>query len=104
MGIGCQGARQNADGIVATVAVTSELDSLGARKNVHAGSVEGCSEGVRMKGLPPHGVRLRMAVLAIFGARVSAWLNESSGFCERIAGCRHLPWAEPVAVAVGVGG
>ncbi len=84
--VGVERAGQNANRIVATIAMAGEFDPLGAGKDVDAGAVERRAEGVGVQRLTPLVVGLLVAVPAVFGIGKGACRQKFLAFDGCVAG------------------
>src|SRR5580704_10294250 len=100
MGLLGQAARNDSDRVVATIAVTRELDAFGTDQDVNAGAVERRTEGVGVQGLPPLVVGLFVAVSAIFGLGKSTGPNEIVGLGGGVTRKRKVIFAETKIVGL----
>ena len=77
---------QNADRVVAAIAVAREFDALGAHENVDAGAIERRAEGIGMQRLAPLVVGLLVAVPAV--SRIGKGAGRQESPCLRPLRCR----------------
>ena len=89
-----QCSRENANRIVAAIAVAGEFHAFGAQQNVHALAIERRAEGVGVESLAPLVVGLLMAVAAVACIGKRAGRKKVVAFHRRIARERNAVLGE----------
>lgn len=96
-----ESASKHTDRIVAAIAMPSELDTLGVRKDVDASPIKRGAEGIRVKRLPPLTVSLLVAMLAILRGRKSSRLHKTAVLHDGVAWRGKLIQAEAKVISPG---
>ena len=89
-----QASGQNADGIVAAIAVTREFNPFRPEQYVHAGAIERSAKRIRVQRLTPLAVSFLMTTAAVFGLGEGAGLDEIVAFDGGVPGGGQLARSE----------
>ena len=75
-----EGAGEDADWVVAAIAMARELNALGVHEDVDAGAIEGRAKGIGVQSLAPFVVGLLVAMATVGGVGKGLRINEGVAY------------------------